>query len=119
MGRVRWLAAGATIGAGGTLWARRRLRRRVHQAVDRLAPSSLSQGVGEGARQVGDRVRGAFDAGRRERARREAELRQHLAATSPSAVVAGPAGGGSRAPAHARHGPTGRPQGRRHEQARQ
>ena len=76
MGRKRWLAAGVAVGVGGTLWAEQRVRRRIQQTVDRLAPSALSQGVVEGAQHVSDRIKSAFETGRTERARQEAELRE-------------------------------------------
>jgi hypothetical protein len=99
------------VGVGGTLWAEQRVRRRFHQAVDRLTPSALSQEVAAGARQVGDRIRLAIDAGRTERDRREGELRQQFGGASPD--------DGYRVPNldHANHS-AAHNRGRRHEQAR-
>ena len=70
MRRPLWLAAGAALGVGGTLWAERRLRR----AAERLTPPSLATEAGRSVRRLGDRVQAAVAAGREERERREEEL---------------------------------------------
>jgi hypothetical protein len=70
--RPLWLATGAALGVGGTLWAEHWLRRRVRRAVSLLAPGH----GGDPQRSVRGtgRWRAAVDAGREERDRREAEL---------------------------------------------
>jgi hypothetical protein len=70
MRRPLWLAAGAALGVGGTLWAERRLRR----VAERLTPPSLATEAGRSVRRLGDRVQAAVAAGRQERERREEEL---------------------------------------------
>jgi len=84
MRRPLWLAAGAALGVGGTLWAERRLRR----VADRLTPPSLATEAGKSVRRLGDRVQAAVAAGRQERERREEELWVELEAGSkPQATV--------------------------------
>jgi len=78
MRRPLWLAAGAALGVGGTLWAERRLRR----VAERLAPPSLATEAGKSVRRLGDRVQAAVAAGREERERREEELWAELEAGS-------------------------------------
>jgi hypothetical protein len=78
MRRSFWFATGVAIGAGGTLWAEQRLRRRVRQATSRLSPDRVVLETIEGARRLGDRVSGAVAAGRQARAERELALREEL-----------------------------------------
>jgi hypothetical protein len=74
MRRMVWLGTGAALGAGGTLW----VRRRVGKVADRLRPSSIAvsatAGVDRRRREVVGRVRGAVESGRLEARRREDEL---------------------------------------------
>jgi hypothetical protein len=74
MRRTFWLATGAALGVGGTLWAEQRVRRSVQQAADRLAPQQLAAGARTTVRQASERLRLAIEAAREERARREDEL---------------------------------------------
>jgi hypothetical protein len=84
MRRPLWLAAGAALGVGGTLWAERRLRR----VAERLTPPSLATETAKSVRRLGDRVQAAVAAGREERERREEELWADLeAGTKPQATV--------------------------------
>ncbi len=89
--RTFWLVAGATLGAGSTLWAERKVRRAVHQAAARLQPDALVVEMGRTARQAAGsaqgRVRDAFSSGRDEMQRREEELWAELAGP---AVMADP-----------------------------
>lgn len=78
--RPMWLAAGLVIGAGGTLWAERRVRAGARRLMDRLSPEHVTAGSWGTARKLGGRVREAVDAGRAERGRREEELWQELGA---------------------------------------
>jgi hypothetical protein len=82
--RTFWLAAGAALGVGSTLWAERKVRRTVQQATAKLQPDALVVEVGRSARQVagsaGDRVREAVSSGRDEMQRREEQLWSELAA---------------------------------------
>jgi hypothetical protein len=79
--RALWLGTGAAIGAGGTVWA----RRRVGRLATRLRPGSLAgevtAGVDRHRRQLTGRVRGAVESGRFEARRREDELWRDLRAT--------------------------------------
>ena len=72
--RPFWLAAGAALGAGGTVWAQRRLER----LSRRVRPSAMATGlahVAERTRQgTSDRFRRALDAGRADAQRREDDL---------------------------------------------
>ncbi|HMD46692.1 MAG TPA: hypothetical protein VKG43_11055 [Acidimicrobiales bacterium] len=70
MRRPLWLGAGVVVGTLGTLWAEQRVKRR----LKRLAPDHLGHDALAQVRDIGGRLRAAVDAGRTERARREAEL---------------------------------------------
>jgi hypothetical protein len=74
MRRPLWLVAGAALGAGGTVWAERYLRRRVRRVVS-LLPARRGGGL---LRAAGGRLRAAVEAGRTERVRRESELWSQL-----------------------------------------
>ncbi len=84
--RTFWLAAGAVVGAGSSLYAERKVRRTLEQAADRLRPEALVVQAGQSARQAatatGGRFRAALDSGRTEMARREEELWTTLAGGS-------------------------------------
>ncbi len=90
--RTFWLATGAALGVGSTLWAERKVRRSVQQAAARLQPDALVAEVGRTARQAagsaGWRVREAVASGRDEMLRREEELWSELA--RPDAAVEAP-----------------------------
>jgi len=78
MKRPMWMGAGVILGVGGTLWAERRVRRGVQQVVAKVSPDSVAAGARDSARQLGERMRAAVDAGRKERARREQELWEQI-----------------------------------------
>lgn len=78
MKRPMWMAAGVALGVGGTLWAERRVRKGVHQVVAKVSPEHVAAGARDSARQLGERMRAAVDAGREERARREEELWEEI-----------------------------------------
>ncbi len=88
--RTFWLVTGAVIGAGSSLWAKRKVRRTVEQATAKLQPDALVAEVGRSARQVAgsaaDRVRDAVSVGRDEMQRREEELWADLAAQGVEAA---------------------------------
>jgi len=71
MRRARWLATGVALGAGGTIWARRRLG----DLQGRLEPARV---VGDVAGATRDRVRAAVGEGRAQAKRREEEIRTRL-----------------------------------------
>jgi len=81
MRRMVWLGTGAVLGAGGTLWA----RRRVGKVATRLRPSSIAGSATASAdrrrRDVALRLRGAVESGRLEARRREDELWRDLRAS--------------------------------------
>jgi len=89
--RTFWLAAGAVVGAGSSLYAERKVRRTLEQAADRLRPEALVVQAGQSARQAatatGGRFRAALDSGRTEMARREEELWTALAGGASSTEV--------------------------------
>ena len=64
------------VGAGGSVWAQRKVRR----TVERYLPEQVSRQVGDQARQIGADVRAALVEGRQAMAEREAELRAQLEA---------------------------------------
>ena len=89
--RTIWLAAGALVGAGSSLYAERKVRRTLEQAAGRLRPDALVVQAGSSARQAasatGGRLREAVASGRVAMVRREQEL---WASLDPEATAAGP-----------------------------
>jgi hypothetical protein len=81
--RPFWLAMGAALGAGSSLWLERRVRRTVHEAASRLQPDALASEIGRSARlmaeSTSERVRSAVSAGRTEMQQHEEELWRELA----------------------------------------
>jgi hypothetical protein len=73
--RVRWIGAGAALGAGTVLWAQRKLR----GVADRYSPAGIAGDAVERAISLPGNLRDAFDEGRHAMREREAELRRtHL-----------------------------------------
>lgn len=68
--RLFWLIVGMGIGAGGSVWANRRVRR----VLDRYAPEEVRSRLESRIRSVGDEVRSAVAEGRDAMREREAEL---------------------------------------------
>jgi hypothetical protein len=73
--RLFWLGTGASVGFGGAMW----IRAKVRKAVARVMPERVAADVGSGARRAGANVRDAFAEGRSAMRAREAELRDELA----------------------------------------
>jgi hypothetical protein len=73
--RLFWFGTGASIGLGGAMWVRRRIR----QAVARYVPARVRRDVADGVRRVGSELKGAWSEGRSAMQTREAELRRELA----------------------------------------
>ena len=82
--RPFWLAMGAGIGAGSSLWIERRIRRTVQDAARRLQPDALAVEIGKSAKQIAgstsERVRSAVSVGRDEMRQYEEQLWQDLSA---------------------------------------
>jgi len=74
MRRASWLVAGVGIGAGGALWARRRLEVLSERLRSRELPGDIAKVAGRGARAGAQRVRVAVDDGRRSAREREDDL---------------------------------------------
>ena len=72
MKRLTWWALGVVAGAGGSTWARRRVRRRVASSPAVRAIEAVRERPGEAVSQV----RAAVEEGRRAARQREEELRQ-------------------------------------------
>ncbi|HUO48351.1 MAG TPA: hypothetical protein VMU09_05915 [Acidimicrobiales bacterium] len=76
--RALWLGTGAALGAGGTVW----VRRRVTKLATHLSPGTLAGDVGASVSrrgsEVSGRVRAALDSGRVQARRREDELWRDL-----------------------------------------
>jgi len=70
MRRTAWFVGGAAAGAGGALYAKRRLV----AAVDKVRPSNVAHSAVEAVRRAGDRVGGAVREGITAARRREREL---------------------------------------------
>jgi hypothetical protein len=83
--RIRWMVAGALVGAGSSLWARHKAR----SVMARYAPRAITGGALNRARELPGDVRDAVRVGRSAMREREAELRD-----GPS----GPAGRPARRP---------------------
>jgi hypothetical protein len=79
MRRARWLATGVALGAGGTIWAKRRLG----ELQGRLEPVRL---VGDVAGATKNRVQAAVGEGRAQARRREQEIRAVLESRDDSRV---------------------------------
>jgi hypothetical protein len=78
--RPLWLATGAALGVGGTLWARRRLERLSNRMRPTALSAELASMVDRTRRVASDRVRDAVETGRTEAHRRQDDLRRDLAA---------------------------------------
>jgi len=74
MRRPVWLAVGAALGAGGTLWTRRRIERLSRRVRPGAVAGDIAAAVDRTTRGAADRVRGALDAGRDGARRREDDL---------------------------------------------
>jgi hypothetical protein len=72
--RLLWFVTGASVGFGGAMWIRNRVRR----ALARVMPEQVSADVARGARRAGSTVRDAVSEGRTAMHDREAQLRQEL-----------------------------------------
>jgi hypothetical protein len=72
--RVRWAALGAVAGVGGSMWARRSVRR----GIKRYQPEQLGAAARARLARATDEVRAAIGEGREAMVEREAELRARL-----------------------------------------
>jgi hypothetical protein len=73
--RLLWFVTGASVGFGGAMWIRNRVRR----ALARVMPERVSTELARGARHAGSSLRDAVSEGRTAMRHREAELRRDLA----------------------------------------
>jgi hypothetical protein len=73
-----WLVAGAALGAGGTLWARRRLERLSRRVRPTAVAGELVSMVDRTRRGAADKVRDAVDTGRAQAQRRQDDLLRDL-----------------------------------------
>jgi hypothetical protein len=80
MRRPLWLAAGAALGVGGTVWTRRRLDRLSQRVRPTAMATELAAVAQRTRRGTLDRVRDAVDTGRSAAQRRQDDLWQDLAA---------------------------------------
>jgi hypothetical protein len=76
--RPLWLAAGAALGAGGTVWARRRLERLSRRVRPTAMATQIVSRVDRTRRGAADRVRDAVDTGRTQAQRRQDDLLRDL-----------------------------------------
>jgi hypothetical protein len=72
--RLLWFVTGASVGFGGAMWIRNRVRR----AMARLMPEHVQADVARGARRAGSTVRAALSEGRSAMHDREDQLRREL-----------------------------------------
>jgi len=82
MRRPMWLAAGALLGAGSTLWTRRRLERLARRVRPTSVAGELGSMVDRTRRSAADKVRDALDTGRVDAQRRQDDLWRDLAPRS-------------------------------------
>jgi hypothetical protein len=73
--RLFWLGTGASVGFGGAMWIRAKVRR----VVARVMPDRVAADVTTGARRAGSTVRDAYVEGKSAMRAREAELRDDYA----------------------------------------
>jgi hypothetical protein len=73
-----WLVAGAALGAGGTVWARRRLERLSRRVRPTAVAGELVSMVDRTRRGATDKVRDAVDTGRAQAQRRQDDLLRDL-----------------------------------------
>lgn len=78
--RVIWFGSGMAAGAGGTVWAARKVR----DQIERTKPSHLAVVATDAARAAGSVVRDALSEGRVAARAREVELRDRFEPTSIS-----------------------------------
>ena len=78
MRRASWLVAGVGLGAGGALWARRRIEVLSDRLRSRELAGDIAKVAGRGARAGALRLRVAVDDGRRSARERENDLWQEL-----------------------------------------
>lgn len=76
--RVRWLALGAALGAGGAVWSQRRLAELADRAKEGKVPADVVRLVDRGSKRLGRHVASSMAVGRAEARRRELELRQSV-----------------------------------------
>ncbi|HVA04843.1 MAG TPA: hypothetical protein VMU64_13995 [Acidimicrobiales bacterium] len=82
--RPMWLAAGAAIGVGGTMWTRRRLERLSRRVRPTAVATEIASIAGRTKRGALHKVRDALDTGRTEAQRRQDDLWHDLSARDPS-----------------------------------
>jgi hypothetical protein len=78
MRRPMWLLAGVALGAGGTLWTRRRLERLARRVRPSAVAGDVATVVDRRRRLAVARMRDALEAGRTGAQRRELDLRREL-----------------------------------------
>jgi hypothetical protein len=80
--RIIWWTTGAVMGAAGSAFAQRKVKRQVKATVERYAPPAIAdrarQRVTDTAYGLVDDVRDAFDEGKAAASERQAELRDRL-----------------------------------------
>ncbi len=77
--RPLWLAAGAALGVGGTMWTRRRVERLSRRVRPTALATEVASIVERTRRGAAERVRDAVDTGRTEAQRRQEALWNDLA----------------------------------------
>jgi hypothetical protein len=93
MRRIVWFAAGAAAGAGGTVYAGKKVKRVAHEAAERLKPVNVAKSAASSAGRAGRSLVDAVREGRAAAAQREAELKAERDAKEAS--VAGLTGTGA------------------------
>jgi hypothetical protein len=85
--RVIWWTVGATMGAVGSKWAERKVKRKVTSTIAKYSPPAVAERVKDTAIQRGvnvvDGVRTAIDTGRQAADERQSELRAKYGIDAP------------------------------------
>lgn len=76
--RGMWLTAGVVLGAGGTVWSRKRIATLAERTRSGEITGDVARLVDRGARRAQRRLSVAVEAGRVQARRREGELRRDL-----------------------------------------
>ena len=75
MKRIVWFAAGAAAGAGGTVYAGKKVKRVAHEAAEKLKPVNVAKSAVSSAGRAGRSLVDALREGRAAAAERESELK--------------------------------------------
>jgi len=76
--RVIWWTTGATMGAAGSLWAQRKVKKTVQTTIEKYSPPAVAHRAVDRAKAIGGDLRSVVDEGRAAQADKELELRDRF-----------------------------------------